>query len=346
MKTMSNQIQQFKKPGQNPGTQLASQQATSTTDQNRAMMEVQGAMLIARSNPRDPKAALDRILNSCARPTLAQQALYSYARGGTDITGPSIRLAEAIAQQWGNLQYGIRELEQNNGVSKVEAYAWDLETNVRQSKEFVVEHVRYSRSKGNTRLEDPRDIYETVANQGARRLRACILGVIPGDIIEEAQAQCELTMKAEADVTPEGQKKIIEAFAAHGVKKDQLEARIQRRIDAITPAQVVQLRKILLSLRDGMSSPGDWFQQIKTDARYKAGQFQNKEFDAVEGDEERPAPEPATEPLTAPEPEQKPKPQTESATKESRKKATQPETPPVQDPDETGDEPDNLFGDK
>lgn len=229
------------------------------TEGQRAIQEVQAAMVIAKRFPRDVKAALDRILNSCTRTSLAEQALYTYSRGGTDISGPSIRLAEAVAQQWGNLQFGIRELEQRDGESTVEAFAWDLETNTRQVKVFQVRHERHTR-KGKTTLEDPRDIYELVANQGARRLRACILGVIPGDVIDEAVRQCDATLSASADTSPEAQKKIIDAFAAYKVTKAQIEKRIQRRIDAITPAQVISLRKILLSMRDGMSGPEDWFE--------------------------------------------------------------------------------------
>lgn len=232
------------------------------TEGQRAIQEVQAAMTIAKRFPRNVKESLDRILNSCTRTALAEQALYTYSRGGTDISGPSIRLAEAVAQQWGNLQFGIRELEQRNGESTVEAFAWDLETNTRQVKVFQVPHTRYTKAKGNTPLSDPRDIYELVANQGARRLRACILGVIPGDVIDEAVRQCDATLSASADTSPEAQKKIIDAFAAYKVTKAQLEKRIQRRIDAITPAQVISLRKILLSMRDGMSGPEDWFETV------------------------------------------------------------------------------------
>lgn len=235
------------------------------TEGQRAIQEVQAAMIIAKRFPRDVKAALDRILNSCTRSTLAEQALYTYSRGGTDISGPSIRLAEAVAQQWGNLQFGIRELEQRDGESTVEAFAWDLETNTRQVKVFQVRHERHTR-QGSKSLTDPRDIYELVANQGARRLRACILGVIPGDVIDEAVRQCDATLSASADTSSEAQKKIVEAFASYKVTKAQIEKKIQRRIEAITPAQVIQLRKILLSMRDGMSEAGDWFEASATEA--------------------------------------------------------------------------------
>ncbi len=239
--------------------------AMAQSDQQRAIAEVQAAMVIARMNPRDPIAAMDRILNACTRPTLANAAVYQYSRGGSDVSGPSIRLAEAMAQQWGNFQFGIRELEQRNGESTVQAFAWDVETNTRREVTFQVPHVRHTR-QGAKRLEDPRDIYEMVANQGSRRLRACILAVIPGDVTEAAVAQCETTMHTTADTSAEAVAKLVQAFAGYGVTREQIEKRIQRRLDAIQPAQVVSLRKVYASLRDGMSVAADWFDPIEAPA--------------------------------------------------------------------------------
>lgn len=239
--------------------------AVAQTDQQRAVAEVQAAMMIARMNPRDQIAAMDRILNACTRQTLADAAIYSYQKGGQDVSGPSIRLAEAMAQVWGNIQFGIRELDQANGESTVQAYAWDVETNTRREITFQVPHIRHTR-KGAYKLEDPREIYELVANQGARRLRACILAVIPGDVTEAAVTQCETTMRTKADTSPEAMHKMVAAFEPFGVTKEQIEKRIQRRLDAIQPAQVVNLKKVYASLRDGMSSPADWFDAAEIEA--------------------------------------------------------------------------------
>ena len=249
---MSNELQMTQNQKQN--------NALVETESQRAMQEVQAAMVIAKKFPRDQQKAIDRILMVCSRPTLASGALYSYARGGSDVSGPSIRLAEAIAQQWGNIQFGIRELSQINGESTVEAFAWDLETNTRQTKVFQVPHFRHTK-KGGYALTDPRDIYELVANNGARRLRACILGIIPSDVIETAVQQCETTLTTNCDTSPERVKAMVDIFQNDfGVSKDQIEARIQRRLDSITPALFVSLRKIYASLRDGMSQPSDWFE--------------------------------------------------------------------------------------
>ena len=238
---------------------------TQTTESSRAVAEVQAALFIARTNPRDQKRAMDRILNACCRTTLAESAVYAYARGGSSITGPSIRLAEAIAQQWGNIQFGIRELSNQGGKSEVQAFAWDVETNPRREITFTVPHVRHTK-KGSYKLEDPRDIYELVANQGARRLRACILAVVPGDVVEAAVNQCQLTLQAHTDVTAEGIKALVSAFKAFGVTKSQIEKFCQCRAEAIKPAQIIRLRSIYTSLRDGMSNPSDWFEPDETQA--------------------------------------------------------------------------------
>lgn len=231
----------------------------------REMSEVQSAMVIADARPRDPRAAIERILTECGRPGLAEGALYEFKRGKALVTGPSIRLAETLAREWGHLQFGMRELEQRHGASTVEAFAWDVQKNVRQSKTFQVPHVRYTK-QGAYDLEDPRDIYEMAANMGARRMRACILGLIPGDVVEAAVKACEETQRAHIDVTPELIEKLVDAFAEFDVTKAQIEQRIQRRLDAMTPGLVVQLRKIHTSLKDGMSAPSDWFEPEEGEA--------------------------------------------------------------------------------
>lgn len=257
---MTTEIVASLNPFGNPGTQVsAANPTTQTTDSARAVAEVQAALVIARMNPRDQRQSMDRILNACCRPQLAETAIYAYSRGGSDIQGPSIRLAEAIAQQWGNMQFGIRELSNHGGKSEVQAFAWDVETNTRREVTFSVPHIRHTK-KGSYKLEDPRDIYELVANQGARRLRACILSVIPGDVIEAAVSQCMLTLKAHCDVTPDGIQKLVAAFEAIGVSKARIEKFCQCRSEAIKPAQIIRLRNVYASIKDGMSSPEDWFE--------------------------------------------------------------------------------------
>lgn len=230
----------------------------------RSAQEVQAAMVIAKRFPRNATVAISRILAACDRLALAEGALYSYPRGGTSVTGPSIRMAEALARGWGNIDFGVIELEQKNGESTVMSVAWDLETNTRSTKIFTVKHERKA-SGQIKKLDDPRDIYEMVANQGARRLRACILSIIPGDIIEMAVERCEKTMK-DGDKMPMAERiaKVVNYLNGVGVTSEMIEKRVGHKLDALTPTELVNLRKICKSIDDGMANPEEFFDRLGT----------------------------------------------------------------------------------
>lgn len=237
----------------------APQQASAQAVIAREVGEVHAGLVIAKSYPRDQKSAVDRILMACARPGLASKAVYEYARGGNEITGPSIRLAEVLAREWGNVFAGVIELSRASGVSECMAFAWDLETNYREERRFQVKHWRDTK-RGGYQLTDERDIYEAIANAGARRKRACILALIPGDVQESALEQCHETLAAKVDTSPERVAKMVEAFGKYQVTAGMIEKRIQRRLDTITPAQMLWLGRIFTSLADGVGTVGDWFE--------------------------------------------------------------------------------------
>lgn len=231
----------------------------------RAVAEVQASYIIAKRFPRNQHESYMAIIESCKRPFLAEKAMYAYPRGGSLVTGASIRLAEAMAQAWGNLDCGVREISQSNGVSVAEAYAIDLQTNTRITKIFHVPHVRDTK-KGRIKLTDARDIYEMVANQGARRLRACILGIIPGDVIEAAVNQCKKTLETGELPLSERVKMMVVKFDEIGIKVEHLEKRLGHNLDAVIPQEVVTLQTIYRSIRDGFAAREDFFELARKEA--------------------------------------------------------------------------------
>lgn len=228
-------------------------------EMQRAIAEVQASLTIAKARPRDPYKAFEKMIESCQRIGFASKAFYSYPRGGQTVSGPSIRMAEELARNWGNMEYGIRELSNRDGETEMEAYAWDLETNMRSSQRFVVKHEVHTKN-GVKELSDPRDIYEMGANLGARRLRSRILAVLPPDYVESAIQQCGLTIsggqgRSMADRVAD----MLKAFAALGVKKDHIEKRIGVKLDQMLPEQFTELIGIYNSIKDGQSKPTEWF---------------------------------------------------------------------------------------
>ena len=226
----------------------------------REAQQIQGMVFMAKQYIRDEQESYTRIMKACSRITLAEESMYEYPRGGTKVTGPSIRLAEALAQNWGNMDFGIVELEQRDNESTVMAYAWDLETNTRQTKIFAVKHERGTK-QGNKKLVDPRDIYEMVANQGARRLRACILGIIPGDVVDAAVDKCKDTLKSGNDKPLSDRiRSMIAVFQTDfTVNVSMLEKFIGCKSDAFSENDIIRLRNVYKSLKDGMANKDDYF---------------------------------------------------------------------------------------
>lgn len=241
---------------------------------------VQAQLVYAAQVGRNPRVAVDNMLNEFQIPELAGVSLYQYARGGSDITGLSIRAAEAMAVAWGHMDFGLRELEQKQGESTVEAFAWDFVTNVRRSITFRVPHYRDTKM-GRKKLEDSRDIYEMVANQGSRRIRACILAVIPRHVQDAVEKQIAATMAATFEITPEYLKGWLNQFKKFGVTKEMIEKRIQRKYETITPAQMVGLANIYNSLNDGIGVVADFF-EVAAPAETKAQTLASKAAAATE----------------------------------------------------------------
>lgn len=238
----------------------------------RQAQEVQVAMLSAKKFPRNETEAINRIKATCQRPTLAEQAIYTYPRAGQRVSGPSIRLAEALAQNWGNVDTGVIELSATNGRSEMMAYAWDLETNTRVTKTFSVEHKRDTK-QGRKDLTDGRDIYEATANFAARRQRACILSVIPGDIVEMAVAETRKTL-AESDKRPidEIVAVLLDAFKSLGVKQEHLEKYIDKQLTVALKEDLVDLRGVYKAIKDGQSKPEDFFPDLKPERKTSEAQ--------------------------------------------------------------------------
>lgn len=246
----------------NHGVMMEARAGSNQMMISRQAQEVQAAMVVAKKFPRDEYNAIEKIRRTCQRATLAEHAIYSYPRGKENVSGPSIRLAEAIAQNWGNIDYGIIELEQKDGISEMMAYAWDLETNTRVTKIFSVEHKRDTK-KGSYQLTDSRDIYELTANFGARRMRACILGVIPGDVVDMAVNECKETQKKNYGELPSQEKinKIEKLFKKDfGVTKKQIEKYTGRGMASFGAEECTDLWGVYTALKNGHAKVEDYFE--------------------------------------------------------------------------------------
>lgn len=238
-----------------PTTQMGEYQ------ESKALSEIKGKMFLARQFPRNPDWSLQNVLSECERPELAAAAQYEYPKGDTVVKGASIRLVEVLARHWGNIDCGITEIDSADGKTTIKCFAWDLETNVSDEKTFSVKHERATR-RGSYKLTDERDIYEMVANKGARRKRACLLAVMPGWYVDAAIDACNKTLEAsltDGKSMEEVRDSIVAAFAEFDITPEQISEKLSKPIDKLSKNDVVKLRHLYSAIKDGFVKAADAF---------------------------------------------------------------------------------------
>jgi hypothetical protein len=242
-------------------------------EQTRAAAEVAAAVRVAQDCPRNIQVAVAEMRESCKQQGLADRAFYEYRRGGARVTGPTVHLARELARCWGNIQYGLVELRRDDayGQSEMQAFAWDVQTNSRNSSTFVVPHKRDTKD-GPVFLTDARDIYEVNSNNGARRVRECILAILPPWFVEEAKDLCYATLKNGGGI-PLAKRiaNAIEKFADIGITLDQLEVRTGRSSNVWTAHDAAQLGITYNGLQRGEIRKEDEFPAERVDAEQIAG---------------------------------------------------------------------------
>jgi hypothetical protein len=225
----------------------------TAVEQSRAVATVQAQVLVAWQRPRDPQQARTRMLEACSHLELADDAFYSYPRGGETVTGMTVVAAVELATCWGNIDYGLTEMRRDDvyGQSEMLAYAWDMETNVRHAHTFIVQHVR-STKKGTYKLTDPRDVYELNTNDGSRRMRESIFKTLPRWYRTEAEKALKATLLKEvgAESIQEGRDRALGFYRAEfGLRPDQLEQKLRKPVDKWKADDLIELRILSNSLK-------------------------------------------------------------------------------------------------
>lgn len=170
-------------PARSHGTQV---------EQSRAVAEVFAAAELASRFPRNEQQAEARMLAQCARKSLAEQAEYALPRAGKEVTGPTVHLARELARIWGNITHGVVEISRNPdaGQSELMAYAWDVETNTRSARTFIV----LADYRGAAAWKQQQQVTNQNNSVAARQLREVIFSVLPQSFTEDAIKACRATL--------------------------------------------------------------------------------------------------------------------------------------------------------
>jgi hypothetical protein len=228
--------------------------------------EIQSAIMIAKNFRRDEDAAFEKLTRACRRTSFAEDASYSFPRGGTQIVGPSVNLAREAARAWENIRYGLAILHEDDESVLIQGWAWDLETNTKVSAEDRFKKLIQRRINNITKWVKPdeRDLRELINRRGAIAVRNSLLQLLPKDLIEDAMRECAITTKERIAKDPDdSRKKIILAFSEFNIIPEMLEQYLGHPLKQATSEQIVELRSIYKSIKDGNSKWSEYVEEEK-----------------------------------------------------------------------------------
>ena len=242
-----------------------------------AKAKIQAAYLMALHSPRNTDQARLDILNACKRTQFAERVEYSKPVGGKAIKGASIRFVETALRLWRNIHTESQVIYEDENIMRVQVSVTDLETNTSYSKEIqlrkTVERSRPDNSREvmgerlNTKGEKvyivaatDDEILNKVAASVSKIVRNEGLRLVPSDIIDEAIETARTTLREATKKDPEGaKKKVLDSFFSVGVKPSDIARFLKHPIEAISPAELEELRKMYRAISDGEATWSSFF---------------------------------------------------------------------------------------
>ncbi len=239
-------------------TQEFSSELAPTAAAAEKQFEIQSAIVLAKRFPRDEDLSFQKLMKACGRTSFAEDAEYSFPRGGQPVKGPSVFLAREAARVWTNIRYGLTITRDDQNSRQIQAWAWDLETNTKISAEDEFRKLIFRRGKGWIE-PDERDLRELTNRRGAILIRNCVLQILPKDLIEDALDACRQTLRSNVAKDPDSaRKKILVAFSELNVTSDMLAAYLGHPVAQSSPTEIADLRAVYKSISDGNTVWGDY----------------------------------------------------------------------------------------
>ncbi len=241
---------------------------SAAASQAKALVEAKFTMAIHR--PRSMADVRATILSACKRPKFAEIARYRKpVGGGQSVSGPSIRFAEEAVRAMGNVDVQTNLLFEDDEKRLVRISVIDLETNTTYGDDVAISKL-IERKQGNLRgrevvSERKNSANETVfickatedelaikmAAAKSKVIRNSGLRLVPSDIVEEAMEHVNRTLSGEGGDPKAEAKKVLDAMGTMGVKPKDVEKYLGHSPDAMSPAEIANLREIYTAIKEG-----------------------------------------------------------------------------------------------
>lgn len=270
-----------------------SAELSTTREAEMARAQVELGFALAARRPRDWDVVRSELIKECKRPYFATSAIYALPRGGKTIKGLSIRFAEAAARYIGNLGITSTIIHDDDKKRVIQVMVNDLQGNIYSSNTLSVEKtIERSRVAPNQRIvkervnsrgqrvyiveADDADLTNKQAALEARVRRNLILQIIPGWLQDECWDVLGETAHQEAAKDPDAnRRRLLDSFENQlGINPDALAQYLGHPTQQITPDEIIELRTLYTSLRDGDAK---WHEVLEEKKNQRARKQQNQE---------------------------------------------------------------------
>jgi len=201
----------------------------------------------------------------------AQSCFYVLPRKDKDgvrveIKGPSIRLAEIMANAWGNIHAATRIVENDGKHITAEGVAWDLEKNVKVSMQNKVSII-FGQKGGKGGYTANADMQTMLSNAAsAKALRNAIFKVIPKALVNRVYERAMVASVGDTKSSSINAKvrEVFDKLAKMGIDKDMILEYYERpTMNDITPDDLRSLIGVGTAIKDKMISVDDVFKVQK-----------------------------------------------------------------------------------
>ena len=186
--------------------------------------EVEAQISAAHRYPRSDGRFVEQAVTLATKTRkIAESCMYTVPRGGKQITGPSVRLAEICASRYGNLQVGARVVDATDTHVIAQGIAWDMQTNLR----CTIEVQRRITDRYGKRYNDDM-ITVTGAAACSIALRNAIFRVIPKSLVSLIYDKARHTAVGNQKTLPDRRDDIISRLNKIGVSTERILARLEK----------------------------------------------------------------------------------------------------------------------
>lgn len=218
--------------------------------------EIDMQISTAKAFPRSLKNFMDKATSMVTlSEEIAESCIYSLPRGGKNLEGVSVRLAEIVSATYGNIRSGARVIANDGKTITAQGICHDLETN----NSVTVEVKRKITDRNGKQFNEDMQV---VAGNAACAIayRNAVLKVIPAALVSPIYNAAKELIKGNETTLPQKRQAAMDYFIKKGVKNEQIcEVLGIKRVEDIDLEKLFTLRTMATALKNEESTVEEMF---------------------------------------------------------------------------------------